>query len=50
MMDIDPESALAAINWLWPVFLEKGAARRNRERFETLDEYVDYRLQDAGML
>ncbi|KAK4445883.1 isoprenoid synthase domain-containing protein [Podospora aff. communis PSN243] len=47
MLSLDPGPASTAIG-LWAEWFEQGAGRRNRIRFASLDEYLEYRMLDIG--
>jgi hypothetical protein len=49
MMEMDPGPAEATLK-LWAEWFDKGAGRRNHSRFETLDEYLEYRILDVGKM
>jgi len=47
MMAIDPERAVTAMK-AWATFVELAAARPRSQPFATLEEYLPYRIIDAG--
>ncbi|KAM5349173.1 hypothetical protein ACJ41O_008996 [Fusarium nematophilum] len=49
ILAMDPEPASAALA-LWVEWFEKGAGRRNHTQFDTLDEYLEYRILDVGKM
>jgi hypothetical protein len=49
MISIDRPRALAAMH-AWAAYLEQGCGRQNNRRFQTLDEYLPYRIRDIGSM
>ena len=49
MMAIDPERATTSMR-AWATFIQLAASRPRSVPFETLDEYLPYRIIDAGEL
>lgn len=47
MMAIDPERAQTSMK-AWARFIELSSARERYEPFSTLEEYLPYRIIDAG--
>lgn len=47
MMAIDPERAVTSMK-AWATFVELAAARARSTPFESLEEYLPYRIIDAG--
>lgn len=47
MMVIDPERAVTSMK-AWATFVELAAARARSEPFMTLEDYLPYRIIDAG--
>lgn len=46
-MAIDPERAVTSMK-AWATFVELAAARARSRPFETLEDYLPYRIIDAG--
>ena len=49
MLATDPGPAAAALA-LWAEWFDKGAGRLNHSQFDTLDEYLEYRILDVGKM
>ena len=49
MMAIDPERAITTMK-AWATFIQLAASRPRSVPFATLDEYLPYRIIDAGEL
>ncbi|KAJ6034839.1 hypothetical protein N7460_009014 [Penicillium canescens] len=49
ILAIDPGPGSAALD-LWVEWFDKGAGRRNHSQFDTLDEYLEYRILDVGKM
>jgi ophiobolin F synthase len=49
MLAIDPGPAKVALA-LWAEWFAKGAGRENHTQFDTLDEYLEYRILDVGKM
>ncbi len=49
MLAADPGPASTALA-LWTEWFDKGAGRRNHTQFDTLDEYLEYRILDVGKM
>jgi hypothetical protein len=49
MLSIDSPSAIAALA-LWTEWFDKGAGRRNHTQFDTLEDYLEYRILDVGKM
>ncbi|KAF4978237.1 hypothetical protein FZEAL_5342 [Fusarium zealandicum] len=49
VLSIDREPAAEALA-LWAEWFDKGAGRQNHTQFDTLDEYLDYRILDVGKM
>ncbi|KAK6213609.1 fusicoccadiene synthase [Colletotrichum tabaci] len=47
MLSIDPECAKTTMK-AWARFVEVGSSRKHETRFQTLDEYLPYRIMDVG--
>ncbi|KXX73481.1 Fusicoccadiene synthase [Madurella mycetomatis] len=49
MLAMDPGVAKTTLA-LWTEWFDKGAGRRNHNRFQTLGEYLEYRILDVGKM
>ncbi|KAK0639803.1 isoprenoid synthase domain-containing protein [Cercophora newfieldiana] len=49
MLAIDPVPATETLA-LWVEWFDKGAGRRNHTRFDSLEEYLEYRILDVGKM